>query len=179
MSVDVKEIREGVTESEETLANVATGAIASAADAAGSPVSTVRKTVRRLERRGEPINRRIERRVERATDRALDVTVEVVSGNLAERITLAGIRMARDRARRRDTVGNVLFRGMELLHSGLRSYAREVGKFETATEPPARSGERSGSAARRSSRSRPRRAARPRRGTAARAPRRSSARKTA
>lgn len=154
MSIDVKQIREGVTETEETLANAATGAIVSAVGAAANPVSTVRRTVRRLEKRGEPVNRRLERRVERTTEDALDMTVDVVSGNLAERITLAGIRIARDRARRRDMVGDVLFRGMELIHRGLSGYAREVGKFETATEPPARNGERS--PARRSASARPR-----------------------
>lgn len=121
MSIDVKDIRETVSESEETLADATTGAVVSAVEAATDPVTTVRKTVRRLEKRGEPVNRRIERRVERTANRALGTASDVVTLKLAERLTLRGIRMAKDRARRRDTVGDVLFRGFEILHRGLDS----------------------------------------------------------
>lgn len=159
MSVDVREMREGVVDAEETMANAATGAIVSVVDAATDPVGAVRKTVRRLEKRGGPVNRRLERRVERAAEDAADTTVDVVSGNLAERVTLAGIRVVKNRARRRDVVGDVLFRGVELVHKGLNAYAGELSKFQNATEPPTRNGERSSSPARRSARGRTRRAA--------------------
>lgn len=158
MSVDVREVREGVADAEETMANAATGAIVSVVDAAINPVGAVRKTVRRLEKRGEPVNRRLERRVERAAGDAMETTVDVVSGNLAERVTLAGIRVVKNRARRRDMMGDVLFRGVELVHKGLNAYAGELSKYQNATEPPTRNGERSSSPARRSARGRARRA---------------------
>ncbi len=148
MAIDVQEVRERVGESQETIADAATGAAVSIADAASDPIGTARKTVRRLEKRGAPVNRRLEQRVSRSAEKTLDTTAEVVSGNLAERLALAGIRAAKERARRRDMLGNALFRGLELVHRGLDTYVEEVGKFRTATQPPARGGQRSASPAR-------------------------------
>jgi hypothetical protein len=182
MSIDVKEVRDGVVDTEKAFANVATGAILSAVDAASNPIATARKTARRLEKRGEPVNRRLERRAERTGERAVEATVDVVSGNLAERLTLAGIRLAKARARRRDPIGDVVFRAMELVHRGLKNYVDEVQKFQTATEPPTRNGEHRASPARRSSARRTTRAAarttRTRRSTA-RSSQRTTARKSA
>jgi hypothetical protein len=166
MSIDIKEIREGAAEAQETVADVATGAIVDLVDAATHPVSTARRTARRLERKGEPVNQEIRRQVSRRVTRTRKEVVEavddVVSGNLAERLALTGIRATRNRARREDIVGDVLYVGLSLLHRGLRGTVRQLNKLEGASQPPARSGStaRSASPARRSTAGRTRRRAR-------------------
>ncbi|HEX6547539.1 MAG TPA: hypothetical protein VF134_02210 [Candidatus Dormibacteraeota bacterium] len=147
MGIDVKEIRDSTMEAEETMAGAATGAIVTAVDAATHPG----RTIRRLERRGEPVNRSLRRQANRTADDIQEAAVDVVSGNLAERITLAGIRLAKSRARRKDVIGDVLSAGLSVLHRGLSATAHEVGKFEKATEPPSRPTARRTSPARRSS----------------------------
>jgi hypothetical protein len=174
MAIDVREIRGNAAESQETVANAVTGAAFSVGDAVSDPVGTVRKTVRRLEKRGASANARLQRRVDRTAEKTLDAAADVASGNLAEWLTLAGIRAVKERARRRDMLGNVLFRGLELIHGGLGGYVEELGKFRTATEPPARSGQRRQasparpSAARRTAGTRSSRAPAKRRSTASR-----------
>ncbi len=148
MAIDVQEIRERAAESRETVADAAMGAAVSVADAASNPVGTARKTVRRLEKRGAPVNRRLQQQVGRSAEQAVETGADVVSGNLAERLALAGIRAAKERARRHDLLGNVLFRGLELVHRGLDGYVEEVDKFRNATQPPTRSGRRTASPAR-------------------------------
>ena len=156
MGIDIKDIREGTMDAERTMADATTGAIVSVVGAATDPVGTVRKSVRRLAKRGQPVNRRVERRVNRTADDVTEVTVDVVSGNLAERVALYSIRMLRDRSRKQDVVGDVLFRGLSLFNSALDGTASELGKFQKASEPPARNGERRSSPARRSTATRAR-----------------------
>ena len=160
MGIDIKEIRDEAMDAERTMADATTGAIVSVVDAATHPVGTVRKSVRRLAKRGEPVNRRVERRVNRTADEVTETTIDVVTGNLAERFALRGIRMVRDRSRKRDMLGDVLFRGLDLFNTALDGTAKELGKFQKASEPPARSGERRSSPARRSTASRARATAR-------------------
>lgn len=165
MSIDIKEIQEGAAEAQDTMANVATGAIVDMVDAASHPVSTVRKTARRLERKGDPINTQLRRQATRTRNEVMESVEDVVSGNLAERIALRGIRLTKARARRQDIVGDVLYVGLSLLHRGLRNTLHELNKFEDASVPPARGGERPSSSparratARRSTASRTRQSA--------------------
>lgn len=154
MSIDIKEVRnetrEGAGEARETVTNAATGAVVSMMDAATDPVGTARREVRRLARRGEPVNRRVAQRVERTTDEVIETADDVVSGNLAVRLALNGIRVVRNRSRRKDVIGDVLHGGLSLVNTVLDGTARELGKFQQATQPPSRSAERRPSPARRS-----------------------------
>jgi hypothetical protein len=96
---------------------------------------------------------------------------DAVSGNLAERLALKGIRATKNRARRQDILGDVLYVGLSLLHRGVSVTLRQLNKLEDASQPPARTGatSRSASPARRSSTGRARRSTRGRaRGTARR-----------
>jgi hypothetical protein len=142
MSINIREIQEGAAEAQDTMADVATGAIVDMVDAASHPVSTVRKTARRLERKGEPVNTQLRRQATRTRHQVMDSVDDVVSGNLAERLALRGIRLTKARARRQDIVGDVLYVGLSLLHRGLRNTLHELNKFEDASQPPARGGER-------------------------------------
>ena len=160
MGIDIKEIRDDAMDAEKTMADAATGAIVSVVDAATHPVGTARKSVRRLAKRGEPVNRRVERRVSRTSGNVAEATIDVVSGNLAERVALFGIRMVRDRSRKQDMLGDVLHRGLDFFNTALDGTAKELGKFQKASEPPTRSGERKSSPARRSTSTRARATAR-------------------
>ncbi len=158
MSIDIQEIQEGVAEAQETAAGVATGAVVDLVDKATHPITTVRKTARRLERKGEPVNAEIRRQVTRTRKEVAETVAEavdgVVSGSLAERLALKGIRATRNRARRLDIVGDVLYVGLSLFHRGVGDTRRRLSKLEDASQPPARSGAggRSASPARRSAR---------------------------
>ncbi len=151
MTVDIKEVRNETANAEESLANAATGAVVSVTDAATNPARTTKREVRRLARRGEPVNRRITRKAERTADDIVETADDVVSGNLAERIALGGIRRVRDRARRKDMLGDVLHGGLSLFNTVLDGTARELGKFQQASQPPTRTGGRRTAPARRSS----------------------------
>src|SRR5579871_3895240 len=148
MSIDIKEMRTDTAHAEETLANAATGAVVSMAGAAADPVGTTRRQIRRLSKQGEPVNRRISRRAERTAENIAETADDVVSGNLAERVALRGIRIVRNRARRRDMFGDVLYGGLSLLNSVLDGTARELNKFQDASQPPARGSEHRSSPAR-------------------------------
>jgi|SRR5690349_17910314 hypothetical protein len=159
MSIDIQEIQEGAAEAQETVADVATGAVVDLVDKATHPVSTVRKTARRLERKGDPVNTQIKRQVTRTRHEVEETVEDVVSGNLAERLALQSIRATRNRARRLDIVGDVLYVGLSLFHRGVGVTRRRLSKLEDASNPPARNGSaaRTASPARRSSRTRTRR----------------------
>jgi hypothetical protein len=157
MSIDIKEIQEGAAEARETVADVATGAIVEMVGAASHPVSSARRTARRLERQGDPVNTQIRRQVTRTRKEVAEAVDDVVRGNLAERLALKGIRATKNRARRKDIVGDVLYVGLSLLHRGLNGTLRKLNKFEGASQPPARNA--SASPARRSTTSRARRSA--------------------
>ena len=143
MSINIKDIQEGTAEAQDTMANLATGAIVDIVDAASHPVSRVRKTARRLERQGDPVNTQLRRQATRTRHQVMESVDDVVSGNLAERMALRGIRLTKARARRQDIVGDVLYVGLSLLHRGLRNTLHELNKFEDASQPPARGSERS------------------------------------
>lgn len=176
MGIDIKEIRDDAMGAERTVADATTGAIVSVVGAATDPVGTVRKSVRRLAKRGEPVNRRVERRVNRTADGVTETTIDVVSGNLAERAALFGLRMVRDRSRKQDMLGDVLHRGLDLFNTALDGTAKELGKFQRASEPPTRSGERRSGPARRSTSTRARTTTRSTRRTTSTRTRRTTAR---
>jgi hypothetical protein len=138
MEFEVQEINETVSDDANRAAEVAIGAVAEAADAAAHPVGTVRKQVRRFEKKGEPIKRSLQRRVERTAEGTMDATYDVVSGALPERVALAGIRVLRSQAERKDIFGDFAYRTLQLMNGGLERALKTLNKFENASEPPAR-----------------------------------------
>ncbi|HEX6348469.1 MAG TPA: hypothetical protein VF160_03670 [Candidatus Dormibacteraeota bacterium] len=140
MSIDIQEIQEGVAEAQETVADVATGAIVDVVDKATHPITSVRRTARRLERKGDPVNTQIKRQVTRTRHEVEDAVEDVVSGNLAERVAIRSLRATKNRARRLDIVGDVLYVGLSLFHRGVGGTRRRLSKLEDASQPPARNG---------------------------------------
>jgi len=144
MELEVKDVTDQAKETEATLADAATGVVVAMADAASHPFRTARREVRRLERQGAPVNRKLDRNVKRAAGEAAEFTEDVIDGTLPERWALTGIRVLKNRARRKDTVGELLFRGFQVVNGGLERYLKTVQRFEDATEPPARGSGSSG-----------------------------------
>lgn len=138
MELEVKDVTNQAKATESTLADAATGVVIAMADAATHPARTVRREVRRLERQGAPVNRKLDRNAKRAAGDAAEFTEDVIDGTLPERWALSGIRVLKNRARRKDTVGELLFRGFQVVNGGLERYLKTVQRFEGATEPPSR-----------------------------------------
>jgi hypothetical protein len=125
-------------------ADTATGAAAEVVEAVSDPAGTTARRVRRLERRGAPINREVERQVRRAAGQAAQATGKLLDGTVAERLVIRGLHLVKSRARRRDLVGEAAFRSLELLHGGFGTAAQRLSRFQDASRPPARSGDRAG-----------------------------------
>lgn len=130
MAVEIKEMTqdriEDATEAAVMGADLVSGAIATTADAVTHPVETARE----LERRGSRVNRALANDIE-----------EAVEPLMPERLLLAGIHAIKGRARRRDLVGSIAYRTLEVLNGGFEGIEGVVRRFERATEPPARHGE--------------------------------------
>jgi hypothetical protein len=125
-------------------ADTATGAAAEVVEAVSDPAGTTARRVRRLERRGAPINREVERQVRSAAGQAAQATGKLLDGTVAERLVIRGLHLVKSRARRRDLVGEAAFRSLELLHGGFGTAAQRLSRFQDASRPPARSGDRAG-----------------------------------
>ena len=55
-----------------------------------------------------------------------------------ERAAKSGLRLVKDRARRRDRVGEATYRGLELVSDGFGVAARALRQLGEATQPPPR-----------------------------------------
>jgi len=166
--MDVKEVMEGVAKVPASTANAAAGAAGSVIELASKPA----RTVRRLEKKGRSVNRKVATQVRQVARPA----AAVLDGSLPERWLIAGVRIVKRQARRRDLVGLVARRGIGTVHAGLEVAVRSLSRLERATQPPARPGNPiSTQAAAKASASRPRRAASRRRPAGTRSRTRNSA----
>ena len=138
MELEMKDIQNDTKEAEATMSDAATGAVLGIVDAASHPVSTAKREIRKLEHRGQPVNRRLARQVERNLDEAVETTGEFLDGTIPEKFVLSGLRLVKNTARRRDLVGNVAYRTLEVLNGGLEMTLRTLNRLENASEPPAR-----------------------------------------
>jgi hypothetical protein len=176
MPVDTKDIQdvpeqlaEAAVEGAVMGADLVTGTAATLADAVSEPG----KTARAMERRGARINRAMAKAVgEEAED-----AVEALE-TMPERVLMAGIKMLKAGARRRDVVGSVSFRLLEIANDRVEDLAGLFRRIERATEPPARQASirRPARSAARGARRTTRRAARTTASAASRTARRGTAR---
>jgi hypothetical protein len=153
--MDVKEVVEEAAKLPALTANAATGAASSVIELATKPA----RTVRRLEKKGRSVNRKVAARVRQAERQVARPAAAVLDGTLPERWLIAGVRIVKRQARRRDLVGLVARRGMSTVHAGLEVAVRSLSRFERATQQPARpAGSTSTRAVVKASTPRPRRA---------------------
>ena len=134
MAVQIKQhIGNGVEAVEEQGvmgADLLAGGTAAAVETLTHPMRTIRK----LERKGAPINRKIRTSaVRRAED-----TGEAIQAHLPEQILLGGLRLVKERARRKDLIGEIAFRTLEVINDGLGVATTVVQRMERASTPPSR-----------------------------------------
>ncbi|GAC1653924.1 MAG: hypothetical protein NVS9B1_04110 [Candidatus Dormibacteraceae bacterium] len=138
MAVEIKDKAESAVENGVMGADFVTGAAVTIAETVTQAVAHPVRTTRKLERRGAPLNKQISRDVR---DTAQE-SVERIEAVMPEKVALMGLRMVKDRARRKDLVGDVAYRTLEFINGGLESVLGTLNRFERATEPPARPGDR-------------------------------------
>ncbi|HEX6487832.1 MAG TPA: hypothetical protein VF137_03015 [Candidatus Dormibacteraeota bacterium] len=138
--MEVKDITNAV----DNAADVATGAVISAAEAFSNPRRTVERETARLERKGAPARRKIDREL----GSTIDDAQELAEALLPERIVLRGLSLVKARARRVDLVGEIAYRGLDVFHGSLSQFSRAIDRIERASTPPARPKRSVGRAAR-------------------------------
>jgi hypothetical protein len=136
MAVDIKNAVEDAAEAGVMGADVVSGAAATVAENVSRAVTHPVREARKLERRGARVNRRFSRDVAEL----IDDTEETIEAVMPEKVALLGIQVIKQRARRKDLIGVVAYRTLELLNGGLGTVVRTLNRFETATAPPARPG---------------------------------------
>ena len=111
-------------------ADLLTGAATAAVETVAHPGRTIRK----LERKGAPINREIRTSAVRRADH----TSEAIQAYLPEQILLGGLRLVKERARRKDLIGTIAYRTLEVINDGLGVATSVVQRMERASTPPSR-----------------------------------------
>jgi hypothetical protein len=94
------------------------------------------REARKIERRGAAANKRFGKDVAGL----VEDTVEVIDAMMPEKVALRGIHVIKDRARRKDLIGDVAYRTLELVNGGLEAVLGTLNRLERATEPPTRPG---------------------------------------
>jgi hypothetical protein len=136
MAVEIKTAVEDAAEAGAMGADIVSGAAVTVAENVSRAVTHPVREARKLERRGAQANKRLSRDVAEL----IDDTEEVIEAVMPERVALLGIHVIKQRARRKDLVGDVAYRTLELVNGGLETMVRTLSRLENATTPPARPG---------------------------------------
>jgi hypothetical protein len=115
-------------------ADLVTGTAVTIADNVSEAIAHPTRTANKLERRGSPANQDLAR----AAEDLYQDGVEAIEALMPEKIAIRGLRLIKDRARRRDLVGDVAYRSLEIFNGGLELVLRPLTRLERASEPPAR-----------------------------------------
>ena len=156
MAVDIKKAVEDAAETTVETgvrgADLLSGTAATVADSVSRAVTHPVREARKLERRGAQANKRLSHDVAEL----FDDTEDAIEAVMPEKVALLGIHAIKRRARRKDLIGDVAYRTLEVINGGLETVLRTLNRFENATEPPVRPAARgrSASPARRSTKTR-------------------------
>ena len=120
--------------------NAAVGAVVNATEAAANPGRTIERELGRLERKGAPVRRQAHARVTRTAHEIEDTAGDIAASFLPERIVLHGLALVKARARRVDLIGEMAYRGLDLVHGSLKDFTSALDRLERASQPPARPG---------------------------------------
>lgn len=138
MATDIKETTGKRTDEalENTVmsADLVTGAAVTVADNLVRVVNHPVREAHKIERRGAKANREMKREVSGFVEDA----GEIVEALMPEKVALAGIHAIKARARRKDLVGEVAYRTLQVANRGLEAVLGTVTRLERATKPPAR-----------------------------------------
>lgn len=108
--------------------------LAGAGAAAVETVTNPRRAIRSLERKGAPVNTQLRRRAVRR----IDAAGEAAQSYLPEQMVLSGLRVVKERARRKDLIGAIAFRALKVINDGLGVAGTVVQRMERASAPPSR-----------------------------------------
>jgi hypothetical protein len=140
MAVEIKETSESAVENatENALmgADLVTGAAVTVAENVTRAINHPVREARKIERRGAAANKKLSKDVADFVEE----TTEAIDGLLPEKVALLGIYAIKERARRKDLVGDVAFRTLALVNGGLEAVLGTLNRLERATTPPTRSG---------------------------------------
>ncbi len=127
MAVEIKETTESAVENaveNVTMgADLVTGAAVTVAENVTRAVSHPVREARKIERRGAAANKRFGRDV---ADFVEDTT-EGIDAIMPEKVALLGIHAIKDRARRKDLMGDIAYRTLELVNGGLEAHPHPPG----------------------------------------------------
>jgi hypothetical protein len=140
MAIEIKETTEktvdNIVENAVLGADLVAGAAVTVAENVTRTVSHPVREARKIERRGAAANKRFGKNVAGL----MEDTVEVIDAMMPEKVALRGIHVIKDRARRKDLIGDVAYRTLELVNGGLEAVLGTLNRLERATEPPTRPG---------------------------------------
>jgi hypothetical protein len=140
MAVEIKETTdngiENLVENAVMGADLVTGAAVTVAENVNRAINHPVREARKIERRGAAANKRFSKDV---ADFVED-TSEAFEAVMPEKVALLGIHAIKDRARRKDLIGDVAYRTLELVNGGLEAVLGTLNRLERATTPPARPG---------------------------------------
>jgi hypothetical protein len=140
MAVEIKETTDktvdNIVENAVMGADLVTGAAVIVAENVTRTINHPVREARKIERRGAAASKRFSK------DAAafMDDTVEVIDAIMPEKVALLGIHAIKDRARRKDLIGDVAYRTLELVNGGLEAVLGTLNRLERATQPPTRPG---------------------------------------
>jgi hypothetical protein len=136
MAVEIKETTENAVENVVMGADLVTGAAVTVAENVSRAINHPVREARKIERRGAAANKRLSKDVAGI----MEDTVEVIDAIMPEKVALLGIHAIKDRARRKDLIGDFAYRTLELVNGGLEAALGTLNRLERATEPPTRPG---------------------------------------
>jgi len=140
MAVEIKETNnsavESAVEGAVTGADLVSGAAVTVAENVTRAISHPVREARKIERRGAAANKRLGKDVAGF----VDDTAEAIDAIMPEKVALLGIHAIKDRARRKDLIGDVAYRTLELVNGGLEAVLGTLNRLEKATTPPTRPG---------------------------------------
>jgi hypothetical protein len=136
VAVEIKETTDNAVENAVMGADLVTGAAVTVAENVTRAINHPTREAHKIERRGAAANKQLRKDV---ADFVEDTT-EVIDAIMPEKVALLGIHAIKDRARRKDLIGDVAYRTLELVNGGLEAVLGTLKRLERATTPPTRPG---------------------------------------
>jgi argininosuccinate lyase len=136
MAVEIKETGESAVENAVMGADLVTGAAVTVAENVTRALNHPVREAHKIERRGAAANKQLGKDVAGF----MDDTVEAIDAIMPEKVALLGVRAIKNRARRKDLIGDVAYRTLELVNGGLEAVVGTLSRLERATQPPTRPG---------------------------------------
>ena len=140
MAIEIRETTGKVVENEVGSVvmgvDLVSGTAATVAENITRAVSHPTREAHKIERRGAAVNKRIGQDMAGLAEN----TTEAIDAMMPEKLALFGIHVIKNRARRKDLVGDFAYRTLEFVNGGLEAVLGTLNRLERATQPPTRPG---------------------------------------